>query len=258
MTDPLLEVEGLRFGPGAVALTGPAGFRVDDGTILVVLGPNGAGKTTLFRTLLGLIPPVSGRVAWRGRPLQQLAPRDLARLVAYVPQSPGTAFDFTVEEYVLLGRLGQLSAVSAPGRRDRDAAAAAIERLGLAAMRTRPLSRMSGGERQLAALARALAQEAAALVLDEPAASLDLANQSRVLDMLATLADGGLAIAYSTHDPNHALRAGTSVLLVSRGGDPRFGRVDAMIQPAELSRAYGTAIEEARTASGRRVVTTSR
>jgi len=258
MTESLLEVDDLLFGPAAVALTGPARFRVDPGSVLVVLGPNGAGKTTLFRTVLGLIPALGGRVAWRGRPLPQFVPRDLAKLVAYVPQSPGSALDFTLEQYVLLGRLGRLGAMSAPGKRDREAAAAAIERLGLQPMCSRPLSRLSGGERQLAALARALAQQTAALVLDEPVASLDLANQSRVLDMLASLAAEGLAVVYSTHDPNHALRAGTDALLVGRGGDPRYGAIDALIEPSVLSRAYGIAIEEARTPSGGRFIAPAR
>lgn len=258
MTERLLEVEDLRFGPGSVALTGAAHFSVDPGSILVVLGPNGAGKTTLFRTLLGLIPPIGGRVAWRGRALRQLAPRDLAKLAAYVPQSPGSAFDFTLEQYVLLGRIGRFGAIAGPGSRDREAAASAIERMGLQAMRRRPLSRMSGGERQLAALARALAQQAAALVLDEPASSLDLANQSRVLGVLASLAADGLAVVYSTHDPNHALRAGTDVLLVTRGGDPLHGAVDALIEPGALSRAYGVAIEQALTPSGGRFVAAAR
>ena len=255
MTDRPLAVDGLQFGPAGVALTGPVSFQLARGAILVVLGPNGVGKTTLFRTLLGLSPRVAGSVAWGGRPLEDLTARDLARRVAYVPQAPGAAFDFTVEQYVMLGRLGLLGLVNAPGRRDRDAAGEAIDRLGLGALRSRPLSRLSGGERQLAALARALAQQAGALILDEPAASLDIANQVRLLDTMVALATEGLAIVYSTHDPNHALRAGHQALLMTPGADPCHGSVGALVEPAALSRAFGTPIEQALTESGARALT---
>jgi iron complex transport system ATP-binding protein len=254
MTDPLLAVEGLQFGPGMVALTGPTTFRLELGAILVVLGPNGVGKTTLFRTLLGLSPAMAGEVTWGGQPLRGLGARELSRHVAYVPQRPGAAFDFTVEQYVMLGRLGRLGPAAAPGRLDRAATADAIERLGLGSLRSRPLSRMSGGERQLASLARALAQQASALILDEPAASLDLGNQVRVLDTLRALAREGLSIVYSTHDPNHALRAGHYALLMTPGGDPRHGSVDAVVEPDALSHAFGTPIEQAHTAAGVRLL----
>ncbi len=254
MTESLLEVDRLRFGPTGVALSGPVSLRLGRGTVLVVLGPNGVGKTTLFRTILGLLQPVSGSVAWHGTPARDLSPRELSRFVAYVPQSPGVAFDFTVEQYVLLGRLGLMGAVNAPGREDRCAASAAIDRLGLDPVRGRLLSRVSGGERQLAALARGLAQGSSALVLDEPAASLDLGNQVRVLDLLAGLARDGLAIAYSTHDPNHALTAGNEVLLMPQGGEPLHGSVETLIEPGALSRAYGIRVEAALTASGRPVI----
>ncbi len=258
MTDALLAVEGLQFGPEGVALTGPTTFRVAHGEILAVLGPNGVGKTTLFRTLLGLLPPVAGRVLWGASPVASLAARELSRCVAYVPQSAGAAFDFTVEQYVLLGRLGMHGPMSAPGSEDRAVATDAIERLGLGALRSRRLSQTSGGERQLAALARALAQQAGALILDEPAASLDIANQVRVLDTLAALAGQGLAIVYSTHDPNHALRAGDQALLLTPDDQPRHGAVDALIEPGALSRTYGTPIEQARTGAGGRVLGAAR
>ncbi|MBW7925764.1 MAG: ABC transporter ATP-binding protein, partial [Burkholderiaceae bacterium] len=153
-----------------------------------------------------------------------------------------------------LGRLGRLAAGASPARADRDAVARAIERLGLEDFRERPLSRMSGGERQLAAVARALAQEASTLVLDEPTTSLDFGNQGRVLDVIASLADDGLGIVYSTHDPNHARRAGTRALVYLPDGETAFGAVDELVEPATLSRVYGVPVDGAHTADGRLVL----
>jgi iron complex transport system ATP-binding protein len=249
----LLRARALSFGYDRRALTTPIDLTLHAGEIVVVLGPNGSGKSTLFRTLLGTVPPLSGAVRWGERELGQLGLRELAARVAWVPQQPGAAFEFSVEQYVMLGRLGRLPTGAAPGRVDREAVARAIERLGLERFRSRMLSRMSGGERQLAAIARALAQQASTLLLDEPTASLDFGNQGRVLDTLRGLAADGLGIAYATHDPNHALRAGTNALVYLPDGATAFGPVSELIEPSVLTRVYGVEVELARTAGGRPV-----
>ncbi len=250
----LLRTSALAFGYQRHALTAPIELALHSGEIVVVLGPNGSGKSTLFRTLLGVVPPIAGEVRWSGRLLARHSPRELAECVAWVPQTPGAAFELTVEQYVMLGRLGRLPAGAAPGRADRAAVAQAIERLGLERFRSRALSRMSGGERQLAAVARALAQQASTLVLDEPTTSLDFGNQGRVLDVIASLAGDGLGIVYSTHDPNHALRAGTRALVYLPEGAVAFGPVEELVEPTTLSRVYGVPVDGARTADGRLVL----
>jgi iron complex transport system ATP-binding protein len=250
MTEAILVVRALRFGADGVALSEPLELQLHASETLVLLGPNGAGKTTLFRTLLGLQPPLAGEICWQAMPLETLDAPRIARMVAYVPQAPAVAFDFDVQGYVMMGRLGAMAGMRGPSVADQRAVDAAIDRLGLTAMRERPLSRLSGGERQLCAIARALAQDCRAILLDEPAASLDLANQRRVLQLLASLADDGLAIAYSTHDPNHALAAGDRVLLLSPGRAPRIGPVDEIISAQVLSAAFGVALSEAVSADG--------
>src|SRR5690606_39112268 len=249
----LLRARALAFGYERRPLTAPIDVTVSAGEIVVTLGPNGAGKSTLFRPLLGALPPLAGTIHWGAQPLAELSPRELAARVAWVPQQPGAAFEFSVEQYVMLGRRGRLALGASPGRADREAVAHAIARLGLEGFRTRPLSRMSGGGRQLAAIARALAQQASTLLLDEPTASLDFGNQGRVLDTLRSLAADGLGIVYATHDPNHALRAGTHALVYLPDGETAFGTVDDLIEPGVLSRAYGVGVEAARRASGRPV-----
>ena len=254
----LLRSRALVFGYAGRGLTAPIDLILRSGEIIVVLGPNGSGKSTLFRTLLGVLPPLCGSVEWGGRPLAGLSPRELAAQVAWVPQQPGAAFDFSVEQYVMLGRLGRLAAGASPGRADREVVAQVIARLGIERFRERTLSRMSGGERQLAAIARALAQQAATLVLDEPTASLDFGNQGRVLDTLRGLAAEGLGIVYATHDPNHALRAGSRALVYLPGGRTAFGPVADMVAPELLSTVYGVDVEAAHTSGGRMVLSLAR
>jgi len=157
-----------------------------------------------------------------------------------------------------MGRLGALAGMHGPGDADHRAVDAAIDRLGMTAMRDRPLSRLSGGERQLCAIARALAQDCRAILLDEPAASLDLANQARVLRLLGQLAREGMVIAYSTHDPNHALAAGDLVLLLAPGSAPRLGPVEQIVAPQLLSDTFGIALSQAQAADGTPMIGVSR
>lgn len=252
--ESVLRVDGLRYGPGGEALGGAVSLELAAGSILAVLGANGAGKTTLFRTLLGAMPSLGGAVSWSGRALAALSPSELARSVAWVPQHPGSGFDFSLTEYVMLGALGRAGVFSSPSSEDRDRARAAIDDMGLGALAARRLSQLSGGEHQLAAIARALVQRARVLLLDEPAASLDLANQARVLDRLCALADGGLAVVFSTHDPNHALQVADRVLLLRRGDEPRFGEPKRFLNPSDLQWAYAIAVQPAYAANGTMVI----
>lgn len=219
----LLRARALVFGHDRRALTTPIDLMLHSGEIVVVLGPNGSGKSTLFRTLLGTLPPLSGTVHWGARALGELRPRELATQVAWVPQQPGAAFEFTVEQYVMLGRLGRLAPGAAPGRADREAVRHAIARLGIERFRTRALSRMSGGERQLAAIARALAQQASTLLLDEPTASLDPHAKHEVEALLQEFIrppdDGApaLTMVFASHNLGQVKRLARRVVYLERG-----------------------------------------
>jgi iron complex transport system ATP-binding protein len=224
--------------------------------VLCVLGPNGAGKSTLFRTLLGLLAPLGGRVSAGGQDLASLDRAEIAREVAYVPQASASYFDFSLAEMVEMGRTAHLGPFARPGQRDRQIARDALERMGIGALSERPVSGVSGGERQLALIARALATEARALVMDEPTANLDFGNQSRVLAEIGRLRDAGVGILLCSHDPDHAFQVADRVLLLERGQALAQGDTAAILTSENLSRLYGVTVHvtEVVTPAGRRSV----
>jgi iron complex transport system ATP-binding protein len=207
--------------------------------VIAVLGPKGAGKTTLFRTLIGSEPAMGGRIAWSGRTRGFPSPHDLAACVAYVPQQSGHAPDLSVADYVMLGRIARKTAFARPAVEDHRAVERALRRLGLESLARRPLGRISGGERQLAAVARALAQQAGVLLLDEPTASLDFSNQQLVLTQVRSIVGDGLAVIFSTHQPDHAHQLADRVLALDGHGASRFGPSDEILSEAVLSELYG-------------------
>jgi iron complex transport system ATP-binding protein len=217
---------------------------LETGEVLALLGPNGSGKTTLLKTLLGLLAPKAGDVQLDGRTLNNYGSGDRARLIAYVPQSHQTTFAFTVETIVLMGRVAHGNLFSRPTAADRAVAARALERFGIAHLRERPYTMISGGERQLALLARALAQEPQFIILDEPTASLDFGNQGKVMREIRSLAASGHGVLFTTHDPNHAMRAADRAYLLRDGAKIGEGAVGAVLNREELMMLYDARVEK--------------
>ena len=209
------------------------------GEVLCLLGPNGSGKTTLFRTLLGLLPPHDGAVLLDGCDVQTLTRAAFARQVSYVPQAHGAFFPYTVREIVLMGRTAHMGLFAAPAARDHAAAIAAINRMGLHYLADSTYTRISGGERQLVLIARALAQDARMVVMDEPTANLDFGNQVRVLEHIRALADEGIGVLLSTHDPDHAFLCADRVAMLYQGELVACGAPEAEITPQRLKQLYG-------------------
>jgi iron complex transport system ATP-binding protein len=239
----VLDVADLAFGFPGRRIGAGVTFALQPGTTLAVLGGNGAGKTTLLRTVLGLLPPLAGVVRIDGEPVGSMSPPARARRLAYVPQQHAPPFSFTVEHVVLMGRIARAPAFARPGPGDRAAARDALRRLGIDALATRAVTELSGGERQLVLIARALAQGAPMLVLDEPTASLDYGNRVRVLRELDRLRGDGLSIVFSTHEPDHALVHADRALLLA-GGAPLACDAAAVALTAEnVSRLYGLRVE---------------
>lgn len=209
------------------------------GRLAFLLGPNGSGKTTFLDCLGGLRRPTTGEVRAGDRAVVDIPPRQRAQLVAYVPQFHEPPFSFSVEEIVLMGRAPYIRWLSQPGRADRTAADQALHAMGIEGLRSRPYYTLSGGERRLALVARGLAQGATFLLLDEPDAHLDPANQHRVLRATGNLVHEGLGVAVTSHSPNNALLYASWVALFCRGEVLAEGTPADVVTPALLEAAYG-------------------
>ena len=239
----MLGVQALDFGFPGRTIGRDVSFTLQAGEVMCVLGPNGGGKTTLFRTLLGLLEPHAGSIRLDSSSLTTLSRAEIARRVGYVPQGHAGYFAFTVREFVLMGRTAHLGVFSVPGKQDRQVAERALESLGIAHLADKPVTEISGGERQLALVARALAQEPKLLVLDEPTASLDFGNQVRVLQRISALAASGISILFSSHDPDHAFLCARRALLLAEGRVLEIGTPRAVIRPDTLERLYGVSVK---------------
>lgn len=251
-----LRARGLRYAwRGRTVLDG-VDLRIGTGEVVSLLGANGAGKSTLLRLLLGLLRPAAGDVLLDGAPIASMPRRLLARRLAYVPQVHVSPFPYPVRDIVLLGRLPHAGLGGLSGRigpADRQAADEALARLGIEHLAERPYTEISGGERQLALIARALAQGARLLVMDEPTGGLDYGNQLRLLDLLRTLAADGFGVLKTTHHPDHVLHGSHRVAIL------REGRILADGAPAEIltrplmRSLYDVDVEPHRLADGRLV-----
>ncbi|MDH1252861.1 ABC transporter ATP-binding protein [Comamonas thiooxydans] len=235
----VLDLQGLSTGHGRSVVSESVDLSIATGEVLCLLGPNGCGKTTLFRTVLGLLPPLAGRVLVEGQPVQHWPRAEFARRVGYVPQAQAGVFAFEALDMVLMGRAARLPLLARPSGADRAMALACMERLQISHLAARRYTELSGGERQLVLIARALAQEPALLVMDEPTASLDFGNQIRVLEQIEALSAQGMAMLLSTHQPEHGLRVASRIALLGHGRLLGVGEPRALATPAALAELYG-------------------
>jgi iron complex transport system ATP-binding protein len=253
MTAPMLAAHRLGFGYRGKPVGRDLDLELNAGEVLCLLGPNGSGKTTLFKTMLGLLPPQGGEVRLGDRPIGALARDEIARSVAYVPQAHAAHFPFRVADMVVMGRTAHLGVFASPTREDRAKAQAALDALGIGELAEAEYTRISGGQRQLALIARALAQDSPAIVMDEPTASLDFGNQVVVLSEVRRLATRGLAVLLSTHDPDHAFSIGNRVALLDDGRLIAHGRPEAVLTPERLRAVYGVSVAVERLSRGQTV-----
>lgn len=238
MSTPLIAASHLDIGYPGKHIGHDLDLQLHGGRILCLLGPNGSGKSTLFKTLLGLLPAQGGDIHVAGRPLSDWPPHLLARQIGYVPQAQDHALPLIAEEIVLLGRAAHLPLLATPGKPDRQLARDCLATLGINHLAERRYDQLSGGEKQMVLIARALAQQPAALIMDEPTASLDFGNQVRVLKQMRRLADAGMGILFCTHQPSHARRIADEVALYKEGRMQGLDDAAQMLTPARMAWLY--------------------
>lgn len=235
--DPILETKRLDCGyPDRLVLTG-VDFALREGEVVALLGPNGSGKSTLLKTVSRALPPKGGAVQLRGVPLTAMSAQQIARTIGYVPQQEAPAFDFTVAEIVMMGRIPHSDGLFET-QEDVRASQEAMRRADCLDVADRPYSHLSGGEAQRVLIARALAQEPGILLLDEPTAHLDPRHQLAVAELVRDLAQGGYAVVAAVHDLNWASLVANRSLLLSGGVVTHDGPLEDALNSGALEQAY--------------------
>lgn len=240
----LLALEQATLGYHRCPLLRDVSFSLPAGSLCCLLGANGSGKTTLMRSLLGILPLLKGRVRLDGIPLQRLSHRERARLIAWVPQAHEGAFAFRVLDMVMMGITPHLPPFAVPGPRERAQALAQLDAMGIVHLAERSWRELSGGERQLVLIARALAQRPRLLLMDEPASSLDFGHQINLLDTLSRLRRDGMTLLMATHHPLHARALADSVVRIEPDGRVTQGDPASQLSSERLAALYRVSVEQ--------------
>lgn len=214
-------------------------LSAEGGDLVAILGPNGSGKTTLLRCAMGFLRWSSGASLLNGRDIKTISTKELWRNVAYVPQARSIVSAYTVREMILLGRSSRIGVFAQPRLLDMRKADEVMDRLGITKLKDKRCNAISGGELQMALIARALAAEPELLILDEPESNLDFRNQLLVMDTMSEIAAEGLTCIFNTHYPAHAMRRANKALLLTNDGRNLFGSVESVVTEANIERAFG-------------------
>lgn len=238
-----ITIKNLKFAYGTVPVLNGLDFSFEEGKMVCVLGKNGAGKSTLFRCILGLQKGYEGEIYIDGVDVKTMSAAELAKKVAYIPQNHSSAYAFTVRDMVLLGTTASMGRFENPGKIQHEMAQQAIQRIGIEKLADRSYTEISGGEQQLTLIARALAQQAKILIMDEPCANLDYGNQIRLLQTLTKLAKEGYLILQSTHNPEHAFLFADEALALNNGRIAGLGRPQEILTRELLEDMYKIEME---------------
>ncbi|HON81499.1 MAG TPA: ABC transporter ATP-binding protein [Methanoregulaceae archaeon] len=234
----MLQVSGLHFCYGSVPVLRDISFGVEQGTLCGLFGPNGSGKTTLFKCCLKFLKTQKGSVRLNGKDIRTLKYEDTAKLVSYVPQEHKPPFPYLVREVVLMGRTPHLGGFFGISRRDRMIARDAIETIGITELADRPYNQLSGGQRQMVLMARAIAQETPMMFLDEPTSALDYSNQVKIWKIMRMIADEGTTILACSHDPNHVAWFCDKVVVMNENSITAEGLPSTVITEEVLGKIY--------------------
>jgi iron complex transport system ATP-binding protein len=233
-----LDINSLCCGYGKKEVIRDISFSIGSGESICLLGPNGVGKTTFFKTLLGLLPPLKGNITVDGADIKTLSRKEYARKIAYVPQIQSLPFPYSVEDVVLMGRNAHLSPFKMPNAKDKEKACQSLEELGITYLAKKVFTRLSGGEKQMVLIARALTQETELLFMDEPTSSLDYGNQIRILDQINKLRERGISVVMTTHAPDHVFQCGSKVIVFKEGEFSRIGEPERIVTEELLESVY--------------------
>lgn len=253
LSECILEARGVTFAYHDAKVLDSVSLKVGKGEVVSLLGPNGGGKSTLLKVLLGLLVPMKGEVLFNGRNIANIPQRLIAREVAYVPQVHKMAFPYNVIDVVLMGRLPHKPFFFTYSKDDVARAEEALSRLSISHLRDRPYTEISGGERQLALIARAVAQGAHTFIMDEPSTGLDYGNQVRLLEEIIRLSSEGYTFIKSTHCPEHALWVSDRVIMLRDGALIADGPPDVVMNEENLLRLYNAGVSVMELARGLRV-----
>lgn len=238
-----LEVKDLSFAYDKKEVFSDVSFSVVSGEVLSLLGPNGSGKTTLFKTVLGLFKAKKGEILLDGSSIRGWSRSKIAHYIGYVPQHHTPPFPFKVTDVVLMGRTAHLKAYASPTNEDYKIAIESMETLNISHLKEKIYTEISGGERQLVLIARALAQKPQMLIMDEPTSNLDFGNQIKVLQHIEQLSKSGLAIIMSTHYPDHALQYSSKVALMKDNSINKIGDPNLIITEENMEDIYGIGVK---------------
>lgn len=216
---------------------------LQSGDVCCILGPNGVGKTTVFKTVLNLLRPLAGQICIDGEDIRGWNPKQMSHYFAYVAQSSAAAFPYTVREVALMGRMGHIGMTGQPGEKDYDLVEQALEDVGIRHLADEQYTGISGGERQLLMIARALVQQSEILIMDEPTANLDYGNMMRVIRTIRNLSKKGLCVIMTSHMPDQAFMLRAKAVLLQRNRAPLFGQADDIITERNMYNAYNTQVQ---------------
>lgn len=238
-----LEIKEVSCGYGDKNILSDVNFDIETGDILCILGSNGVGKTTLFKTILGFLKLQGGQIFLDGENIHNWSRKDFAKAIGYVPQAHTPPFPYKVKEVVVMGRTAHLGMFSSPSKSDYKIAYEIIDSLGISYLKDKVYTEISGGERQLVLIARALAQEPKILIMDEPTSNLDYGNQVRVLRHIKKLANKDIGIIMTSHFPDHAFMSSTKVLAINRGNKYKFGKPEEIVTSKLLKEIYNIDVQ---------------